>query len=82
MDAAQRRRSASRRRDTSSAEALLSSLNPDTDLAHLVKRVCAFDMPWVVVSDAALSGWQRRDPDGWAGVAGWLAARGVAVVRV
>jgi hypothetical protein len=81
MDIAETRHPARPRLDAS-ADALLASLDSDIDLARLVKRVCAHDMPRIVVSSAALTGWQRRDPDGWARVADWLAARGVAIVRV
>lgn len=63
-----------------SAEALIAALDPDTDLARLVKRVYVENKPWVVVSSASLTGWQRRDPEGWARVAEWLASRHVTIV--
>ena len=66
----------------STTEALLASLDTDTDLSRLVKRVSAERMRWVVVSTAALTAWQRRDPEGWAKVAEWLDASQVAIVRV
>jgi hypothetical protein len=34
------------------------------------------------VSGAAIAGWMQRDPQGWQKVSDWLAARGVALVRV
>jgi len=34
------------------------------------------------VSSAAIAGWMQRDPKGWHKVSDWLAARGVALVRV
>jgi len=35
-----------------------------------------------MLSSAAIEGWQRRDPEGWAHVAEWLAARSIPIVRV
>jgi hypothetical protein len=63
-------------------ERLPADLDPKTDLARLVERVRREGLPWVVVSNAALDGWQRRDPTGWELVRRWLAARGVVIVRV
>lgn len=60
---------------------LLSDLGR-SDLARLVERVARDQLPWVVVSSAAVTAWMRRDPDGWAKVSAWLAERGVAVVRI
>lgn len=61
---------------------LLSDLGSDSDLARLVQRVTHDQLPWVVVSSAAVTAWMRRDPDGWAKVTAWLAERGVALVRI
>ena len=61
---------------------LLDDLGTDTDLARLVHRVCQDQLPWVVVSSAAVAAWMRRDPNGWQKVADWLAAQGVALVRI
>jgi hypothetical protein len=36
----------------------------------------------VVVSSGAVVGWMQRDPKGWQKVSDWLAAQGVALVRV
>jgi uroporphyrinogen-III synthase len=36
----------------------------------------------VVVSAEAVRAWQRREPQAWAKVSGWLAAHQVAVVAV
>jgi hypothetical protein len=72
-------------RDVSSqslSEGLPTNLDPKTDLARLVERVRHEALPWVVVSNAALASWQRRDPAGWEQVRKWLAARGVVLVRV
>ena len=62
--------------------ALLAELSPGTDLAWLVERVCRNNLPWVVVPASALTAWQQRDPAGWEKVSGWLAAKGIAIVRV
>jgi hypothetical protein len=61
---------------------LLIDLGRSSDLARLVERVTRDQLPWVVVSGAAVTAWMRRDPDGWAKVSAWLAERGVAVVRI
>jgi hypothetical protein len=42
-------------------------------------RVCQNELPWVVVSGAALTAWQR-DPAGWEKVSERLAANGISVV--
>jgi hypothetical protein len=65
------------------AETLLLA-DPDLspDLARLVQRVCQNRQPWVVVAAAALTAWQERDPVGWEKVLKWLAANGVALVRI
>ena len=52
------------------------------ELAWLVERVCQNNLPWVVVTSSALTAWQERDPTGWEKVSGWLAAKGVAIVRI
>jgi len=61
---------------------LLDDLGADTDLARLVRRVCQDQLPWVVVSSGAVAGWMQRDPKGWQKVSDWLAAQGVALVRI
>jgi hypothetical protein len=64
---------------------LLDDLGADTDLARLVRlvrRVCREQLPWVVVSSRAIAGWMQRDPNGWRKVSDWLAAQGIAVVRI
>jgi hypothetical protein len=61
---------------------LLTDLGSDSDLARLVQRVTSDQLPWVVVSAAAISAWTRRDPAGWAKVQAWLAERGVAIVKI
>ncbi len=63
-------------------ELLLAGLASDTDLARLVRRVCSDRLPWVVLSSVALDAWQRRDPEGWASVAEWLATRSIRILLV
>ena len=67
---------------TAATAALLAELNPNTDLAWLVERVAQNNLPWVVVSAAAVEGWEDRDPFGWAKVSAWLAVKGVTIVRI
>ena len=62
--------------------ALLAELKANTDLAWLVERVARNNLPRVVVSAAAVKAWEDRDPLGWTKVSAWLAANGVAVVRI
>lgn len=61
---------------------LLAGLRPDTDLAGLVERVHRDNLACVVVSATSVAAWESRDAAGWALVSGWLAAKGVAVLRV
>jgi hypothetical protein len=61
---------------------LLDGADVSPDLARLVERVRHNQQPWVVVAAAALIAWQERDPAGWEKVSEWLAANGVAVVRI
>ena len=56
---------------------LLIDLGRTSDLARLVERVARDQLPWVVVSSAAVTAWMQRDPDGWAKVSAWLAELGV-----
>jgi hypothetical protein len=61
---------------------LLSELESRSDLAALVRRVRQTELPWVVVSSAAVTAWEGRDPAAWAKVARWLATNGVTLVRL
>ena len=62
---------------------LLSELRTSqTDLARFVEAVVRDSMPYIVVPSAAVKAWQRREPQAWAKVAGWLEAHHVAVVAV
>jgi len=62
--------------------AILAELNPSTDLASLVERVCQNNLRWVVVPAAALAAWEQRDPSGWAKVLTWLETKGVTIVSI
>jgi hypothetical protein len=62
---------------------LLSDLRTSqTDLARFVESVVRNGAPYVVVSSEAVRAWQRREPQAWAKVTGWLAAHDVAVVAL
>jgi hypothetical protein len=62
---------------------LLNDLrSSQTDLARIVEAVVRDRLPYVVVPVQAVRSWERREPDHWAKVAGWLAAQNVAVVQV
>ena len=62
--------------------ALLAELNPNTDLPGLVERVARNNIPWLVITPAALTAWEERDGAGWAKVTAWLAVQGVSILRV
>ena len=56
-------------------EELLTELRmSQTDLARFVEAVVRDSMPYVVVPVEAVRAWQRREPQAWAKVSGWLAA--------
>jgi hypothetical protein len=61
---------------------LLAELSPETDLAAIVKRVSRRNLPWVVVSSAAVAAWRQRDPAAWTKVSEWLAAKRVAIIQI
>jgi hypothetical protein len=62
---------------------LLSDLRTSqTDLARFVEAVVRNSTPYVVVSTEAVRGWQRREPQAWEKVTGWLALNHVTVVTV
>jgi hypothetical protein len=64
-------------------EELLTELRmSQTDLARFVEAVVRDSMPYVVVPVEAVRAWQRREPQAWAKVSGWLADHQVAVVAV
>jgi hypothetical protein len=68
-------------RDSTQVAALLTELDPSTDLASLVERACRSDLPWIVVPALAVAAWEQRDPSGWAKVLMWLETKGVTIVR-
>jgi hypothetical protein len=53
-----------------------------TDLARLIEAVVRDRLPYVIVPIQAVRSWQRREPEHWAMVSGWLADQNVAVVQV
>jgi hypothetical protein len=53
-----------------------------TDLVRFVRAAAQSQRPNVVVSAAAVTGWQERDPEAWAKVLEWLADQGKTVVQV
>ena len=62
---------------------LLNDLrSSQTDLARIVEAVVRDRLPYVVVPVQAVRSWERREPDHWAKVAGWLADQKVALVQV
>jgi hypothetical protein len=68
--------------EPSPVDVLLADLKTNTDLAWLVERVARNNLPWVVVPAKALDAWAERDPVGWSNVSDWLAAKGVAIIRL
>jgi hypothetical protein len=64
------------------AEDLLSELRTSrTDLARLVEAARDRHTP-LVVPQRSVDAWERREPETWTKVSGWLTAQGVAIVRV
>jgi hypothetical protein len=53
-----------------------------TDLARLIEAVVRDRLPYVVVPIQAVRSWERREPQHWAKVSGWLADQNVALVQV
>jgi plasmid replication initiation protein len=53
-----------------------------TDLARLVEAVTRDNFTRLVVPQRSVEAWERREPETWRKVSGWLTARGVAIVRV
>jgi hypothetical protein len=66
-----------------SADELLHDLRTSkTDLARFIKAVVLDRLPYVVVPTQAVKSWERREPEHWAKVAGWLADQKVSLVKV
>ena len=73
----------SRDSDATAADELLDDLRTSkTDLASIVAAVLRDRSPYVVVPVQAVKAWARREPEQWARVAEWLAARNVSIVKV
>jgi hypothetical protein len=53
-----------------------------TDLVRFVRAAAQSRRSRLVVSAAAVTGWQERDPEAWAKVMEWLAGEGKTVVQV
>lgn len=65
------------------AEALLIELRTSrTDLARLVEAAVEHRHTQLVVPQRSVEAWERREPETWTKVSGWLTAHGVAIVRV
>ena len=64
-------------------DGLLNELRTSkTDLARFVEAVLRNRPPYVVVSGQAVTSWERREPQHWAKVSGWLADSNVSLVKV
>jgi len=64
-------------------EDLLSELrNSRTDLARIVEAATRDQLTQVIVPQRSVDAWERREPETWTKVSGWLAARGITIVRV
>lgn len=61
---------------------LRSEIGGNEDLIRLVERVTRTRLPWVVVPGSAITRWRMDDPTGWEKVSEWLAAHGIAIVRI
>lgn len=65
------------------AEDLLIELRSSrTDLARLVEAATRDRITQLVVPQRSVQAWEQREPETWMKVSGWLAARGIAIVRV
>ena len=65
------------------AEDLLIELRSSrTDLARLVEAATRDQITQLVVPQRSVQAWEQREPETWMKVSGWLAARGISIVRV
>jgi len=65
------------------AEGLLLELRSSrTDLARLVEAVSRDRFTQLVIPQRSVDAWERREPETWSKVSGWLAARGVSILKV
>lgn len=62
--------------------AMVSEIGGNEDLMRLVERVTQTRLPWVVIPGSAITRWRTDDPTGWEKVSKWLAAHGIAIVRI
>ena len=53
-----------------------------TDLARLVEAAARDHPTRMIVPQRSIDAWERREPETWLKVSGWLTARGIAIVRV
>jgi len=51
-------------------------------LASLVERASRRGHAWVVVTEAAVTAWERREPMAWAKVQAWLSTERIRTIRV
>jgi hypothetical protein len=66
-----------------SAETLLAELPArGSGLASFVGRVQRHHRSWVLLSNAAVSAWQTREPAAWAKVRAWLETENIPIIRV
>jgi len=57
-------------------------LASQTDLSRYVEAALRTDRPYLVVASASVRAWERREPETWAKVSDWLAARGKTLVEI
>lgn len=66
-----------------SGEDLVNELRTSrTDLARLVRAAVRDHLTRIIVPQRSVDAWERREPETWLKVSGWLTARGIAIVRV
>jgi hypothetical protein len=66
-----------------SAEDLVIELRTSrTDLARLVEAAVRDHPARIIVPQRSVDAWERREPDTWLKVSGWLTARGIKIVQV
>ena len=66
-----------------SAEDLVNELRTSrTDLARLVEAAVRDHPTRIIVPQRSVDAWERREPETWLKVSGWLTARGIKIVQV
>jgi hypothetical protein len=64
-------------------ETLLAELRSSgSALAPLIERASRHGRRWVVVTEAAVMAWERREPTAWAKVQTWLSTERIRMIRV